>query len=195
MRKFLFALALLPLTATAQVNVSQDGIIVGNIEVSASGIKIGEAINVDAGGIQVNGAADTHNTSEVVITTQTEGTYKPTQLAGKRFVNTELTGQDFSGQDLSYAEFINTDISNVNFTGANLTGAKFTNGDITYSNMSNAVLTNVCFVNVDISDSQMISTDLSGSAMVNSDFTNVDFTNALRDYILPKGSRCKDISH
>lgn len=134
---------------------------------------------------------------------------------GKKFVNDELVNQDNSGRDFSGGSFSNTDISNVSFaganlsgatfsngeysnvdfTGANLSGAKFSNIDITFSNMSNAVMTNICFSNTDFSDSKMINTDLSGSVMSNADFVNVDLTGAKRDYILPKGSKCRDIDY
>ena len=124
--------------------------------------------------------------------------YQEKDLSGINLFHHDLSGWNFSGQNLTSSIFqqstlTNTDFSNanltsVNFIGAILTDTNFTNANLTSARCDSATLTDMDFSNMTIKDGNFWGATLENVNFTNADltstnfnkatFTNVDFTNA-----------------
>ena len=124
--------------------------------------------------------------------------YQEKDLSGINLFHHDLSGWNFSGQNLTSSIFqkstlTNTDFSNANLTSVNfitaiLTDTNFTNANLTSAIFDSATLTDMDFSNMTIKDGNFWGATLENVNFTNADltstnfnkatFTNVDFTNA-----------------
>ncbi len=96
----------------------------------------------------------------------------------------DLTGRDFSNQDLTSANFYYATATNANFTNANLSGGGFELAKLENVNFTNANLTSASFdyaatlTGSNFTDAKLVNANLNNFTATNSNFTNVDFTGA-----------------
>ena len=112
--------------------------------------------------------------------------YQEKDLSGIDLFHHDLSGWNFSGQNLTSSIFqkstlTNTDFSNanltsVNFIGAILTDTNFTNANLTSARCDSATLTDMDFSNMTIKDGSFW-----GATLANVDFTNADLTSTSFD--------------
>jgi len=100
------------------------------------------------------------------------------------FSNAELTGQDFSGQELRAAEFSNANLELTDFSEADVRGAIFSGSVATEANFHGAdfttgMLDSVKFDRTDLSDSVLVDTILFRSTFNDVDITGADFSGAI----------------
>jgi uncharacterized protein YjbI with pentapeptide repeats len=106
--------------------------------------------------------------------------YKPSLS----YDNVELTGQDFSGQNLQTAVFTTAKLDKTNFTGADLTGAVISSSTLNSTNLhgvnlSQGLLDQVRFVNADLSDAVLVEAMMLRSTFKNTNIAGADFTDAI----------------
>jgi len=116
--------------------------------------------------------------------------YQDKDLSGVSFASNtmNLSGWDFSGQNLTSASFVEVTLTNANFTGANLTSATFINVNLRNINFTGANLTslslsyydlsNVNFTNVNANSVSFESSNLTSANFTGANLTSADFTNA-----------------
>lgn len=94
------------------------------------------------------------------------------------FSGGQLSGRDFSGQDLQKAEFASTNMPNANFEGANLQGVVFSTSIMTKVNLHGADLTNALVDQVDLTDADLSDAIFTQAIMLRAIFTNANITGA-----------------
>jgi len=67
------------------------------------------------------------------------------------FAGQDLTGEDFSGENLANADFTGATLNGTNFAGSNLTGATFISNNLNGTDFSGAILEGASFINCDLS--------------------------------------------
>lgn len=97
------------------------------------------------------------------------------------FENLNLSGKDFSGQNLQTAKFTNVDLSEANFSSADLRGSVFNGSELAQANFRGADLTNglaylTSFRGADLSDAVlaeaiMLRTKFEGAKIAGADFS------------------------
>ena len=102
------------------------------------------------------------------------------------FSNAELTGKDFSGQEMRAAEFSNANLELTNFSQADVRGAIFSGSVATEANFhrtdfSTGMLDSVKFDRTDLSDAILVDTILFRSTFEHVDITGADFSGAILD--------------
>ncbi len=102
------------------------------------------------------------------------------------YSHAQLTGKDFSGQNLQTAEFANANLQLSNFAYADLRGAIFSGSVMTHANLHGAdlsygMLDQADLTGADLSDVILVETLLLGSVFDNTLITGADFTDALLD--------------
>jgi uncharacterized protein YjbI with pentapeptide repeats len=102
------------------------------------------------------------------------------------FSNAELTGKDFSGQEMRAAEFSNANLELTDFSGADVRGAIFSGSVATEANFHGAdfttgMLDSVKFDRTDLSDAVLVDTILFRSTFDDVDITGADFSGAILD--------------
>jgi uncharacterized protein YjbI with pentapeptide repeats len=108
------------------------------------------------------------------------------------YSNAQLTGQDFSKQDLETAVFVAAEMRETNFKGANLKHSMFTKGNLlganlTDANLEGALLDRVTLYKANLTNAILIDTTLTNSILDDADITGADFTDAILDrYTLKK---------
>ena len=112
--------------------------------------------------------------------------YQEKDLSGINLFHHDLSGWNFSGQNLTSSIFqkstlTNTDFSNANLTSVNfitaiLTDTNFTNANLTSARCDSATLTDMDFSNMTIKDGSFW-----GATLANVDFTNADLTSTSFD--------------
>ena len=95
------------------------------------------------------------------------------------YVNADLQGMDFSGQNLAQARFTNANLQGASFRQANLTGADFSNADLSHADLSGANLTGANLTNASLGGAILI-----GTIMVNATLTNADMTGVIRQAVV-----------
>lgn len=91
------------------------------------------------------------------------------------YVNSQLAGMDFSGQNLKGADFSNATLTGANFSGANLAGAKFINADLTGANLTDADLTGADLTNATLKQALVVNARFENATLM-----NVDMNDAIR---------------
>lgn len=109
--------------------------------------------------------------------------YYPPPLS---YSHAQLTGKDFSGQNLRSAEFANANLQYTNFRQAQAEGAIFSGSLMTEANLhggnfTNAMLDLTDFTGSDFSDAIFLEALLLGSTFDDVDITGADFTDAILD--------------
>ena len=107
--------------------------------------------------------------------------YQEKDLSGINLFRHELSGWNFSGQNLTSSIFQKSTLTNTDFSNANLTSAWFMGAILTDTNFRNANLTSARFEEATLTDmdfSNMTIKDVWfwGATLANVDFTNADFT-------------------
>jgi uncharacterized protein YjbI with pentapeptide repeats len=102
------------------------------------------------------------------------------------FSNAELTGKDFSGQEMRAAEFSNANLELTDFSGADVRGAIFSGSVATEANFrgadfSTGMLDSVKFDRTDLSDAILVDTILFRSTFEDVDISGADFSGAILD--------------
>jgi uncharacterized protein YjbI with pentapeptide repeats len=112
--------------------------------------------------------------------------------------NTDLSGRDFTGENLKTLEFTKVNLQSANFSNADLRGAVFNNSDLTKANLHGvnfgqglAYLSS--FNEADLSDAIFTDAILMLSTFKNANITGADFTFAVLDKDQIK-SLCKNAS-
>jgi|GEM_PF-154169 len=105
--------------------------------------------------------------------------------------NGELSGKDFSGQNLQAAEFSNVKLELTNFSNADLRGAVFNGSVLAKANLHGADFTNgiaylVDFKDADLSDAVLVEAIMLRSTFDNADVTGADFSDAVLDVLQVK---------
>ncbi len=98
----------------------------------------------------------------------------------------ELSGKDFSGQNLQATEFGNADLEATNFSNADLRGAVFSGSTMTGANLHGADFSYglaylVDFTGADLSDGVFVEAIMLRSRFDDADVTGADFTDAVLD--------------
>ncbi|NEP08874.1 MAG: pentapeptide repeat-containing protein [Symploca sp. SIO2C1] len=98
----------------------------------------------------------------------------------------DLSGQDFSGQNLREREFSNVNLESSNFSNADLRGAVFKDSVINKANLHGANFTYgithlVDLTGADLSDGIFVEAIMLRSTFDDVDITGADFTNAVLD--------------
>ena len=99
-------------------------------------------------------------------------------LMRKDFRNTDLTGVDFSGRDLSYVNFKDTTLKGVNFENALLFGASFNRANLEDANFSNSTISGALFWNANLKNANMSNSIIKDSDFNKANLENVNLLNA-----------------
>ena len=99
---------------------------------------------------------------------------------------TDLSGQNFSGQNLQEEEFSNVNLESSNFSNADLRGAVFKDSVMNQANLHGADFTYgithlVDFTGADLSDGIFVEAIMLRSTFDEVEITGADFTNAVLD--------------
>jgi uncharacterized protein YjbI with pentapeptide repeats len=102
------------------------------------------------------------------------------------YTSTDLTGRDFSHQDLRQGVFVAAEMREANLAGANLRAAMLTKANLLGANLQGADLTNalvdrVTLYQANLRDAILVDAVLTHSILDDTDITGADFTNALLD--------------
>ncbi|GBF80506.1 pentapeptide repeat-containing protein [Aphanothece sacrum] len=102
------------------------------------------------------------------------------------FADVNLTGKDFSEQNLQTAQFTNVDLTDANFRQADLRGSVFNGSALTNANLQGADLTNglaylSSFQGADLSDAVFAEAIMLRTIFDNATITGADFTFAVLD--------------
>lgn len=102
------------------------------------------------------------------------------------YTNAQLTGQDFSNQDLETGVFVSAEMREANFQGANLKNSMFTKGNLlganlTGANLEGALLDRVTFYKANLTNAILVESTLSNSILDEAEITGADFTDAILD--------------
>lgn len=102
------------------------------------------------------------------------------------FEGVNLTGKDFSGQNLQTAQFTNVDLTDANFRQADLRGSVFNGSALTKANLQGADLTNgltylSSFQGADLSDAVFAEAIMLRTSFDNATITGADFSLAVLD--------------
>lgn len=126
----------------------------------------------------------------------------------------DLTGRNFSGQNLSNADMrqanltgavltgtnlSDADLRGANLTGASMDGADLSNADLRNANLTGAILDHANFFSADMGRVSLTGANLIGADLTNADLRDVDFSGAvitdaqlhganLRGAVLPDGT-------
>lgn len=98
----------------------------------------------------------------------------------------ELTGKDFSGQNLQKAEFSNANLENTNFSNADLRGVVFSGSNLNKANLHGADFTYgmaylVDFRDADLSDAVLVEAVMLRSRFDGAAIAGADFSDAVLD--------------
>lgn len=94
-------------------------------------------------------------------------------LTGRLFEDQDLTGADFSGAVLRDADFSDCQLVRVNFSGANLERASFDSADITKANLTGAAMRDA-----NLEDAVLVDADLSGANLERANLEDADLSGA-----------------
>jgi len=102
------------------------------------------------------------------------------------YSNANLSGQDFSQQDLSGVVFVAAEMRGTDFSGADLTNAMMTKGVLLGANLAGANLTDALVDRVTLYKANLTNAILVGATFSRSSFeevtvTGADFTDAILD--------------
>lgn len=87
--------------------------------------------------------------------------------ASRSYVNTELSGKNFSGYNMAQTTFTNVTLDRVNFRGTDLRSAKFVNVEFHNCDLRGARVDGATFTNVDFNQTYLKGVDFSKATMVN----------------------------
>jgi outer membrane protein OmpA-like peptidoglycan-associated protein len=180
--------ALLPLAAILILTASP--LLAQSVDISGPGGRIqvhegGTAIQAPGVTIQVPNSVDTglgddlNNTVVIDQPVYVPAPARPARASGNSYVNAELPGMDFSGQNLAGAQFTNADLQGASFRNTNLAGADFTNADLTHADFSGANLTDADLTNATLSGAILV-----GTVMTNVTLTNADMSGVIRQALV-----------
>lgn len=104
----------------------------------------------------------------------------------QQFGETDISGRDFSGEDLTRSNFTAADCRKCNFKGAKLTGAYFIKAVTASANFEDADLSDVLMdravlVDANLKNAVLVRVVFTRSDLNNADINGADFTNALLD--------------
>ena len=107
--------------------------------------------------------------------------YQEKDLSGINLFHLDLSGWNFSGQNLTSSIFQDSTLTNTDFSNANLTSAWFIGAILTDTNFRNANLTSAKFDEATLTDMDFSNKTIKdawfwGATLANVDFTNADFT-------------------
>lgn len=202
MKKILFALALLPLTVTAQTTADELNSTGDFLKIGKEGISLNDgsfSITVGANGVQlkdgtshltvraedglqriING--DILNINKNLIIPGDGNTSKygdieisaniPKATSSKRRKQNIYTRA--AGKKFTNDELVGQDLRGRDFSNAEFTNTNFFNVDL-----SGANLTGADFTNVEITGSKFVGANLSGAEFTNTDITDTNMTNAV----------------
>ena len=128
--------------------------------------------NANLSGAVVTGADFDDTTSRGFTEAQLRSTvsYQAKNLTGIRLLRNDLTGWDFSGQNLTNASLsmlaLSSTLTQANLSGANLTNAQLFSSTLTQANLSGANLTSA-----DLSYSTLTQANLSGAVVTGASFS------------------------
>lgn len=102
------------------------------------------------------------------------------------YANAQLTGQDFSHQNLEGGVFVAAEMRDANFQGANLKNSMLTKGNLLGADLTGADLEGSLVDRVTLYKAKLTNVNLTGATLTNSilddaDITGADFTDALID--------------
>jgi uncharacterized protein YjbI with pentapeptide repeats len=141
--------------------------------------------NANLAGAMVTGAGFSNTTSRGFTKEQLYSTvsYQQRNLRGIGLGYNDLTGWDFSGQDLAPAYFGYSTLTNANLSETNLAGADFFVSTLTNANLTGAMVTGASFAGVTgFTKEQLYSTanyqqkDLRGIGLTSNDLSGWDFS-------------------
>jgi len=104
--------------------------------------------------------------------------YKDKDLSGVVLVSNNLSGWNFSEQNLTWAQFSSATLTNANFAGANLTWAHFNNATLTNVNFTNENLTSARFYKASLTNTDFTGANLTSAYFHAATLTNANLTNA-----------------
>ncbi len=84
--------------------------------------------------------------------------------------NADLSGSDFSGEDLYDANFSGANLSGVDFSGASMNSVDFSGANLSGADLSNAYVISSALQNAVLSQANLEGADLSGSNLSRADF-------------------------
>ena len=108
-------------------------------------------------------------------------------LSKKDFRDTDLSGVDFSGRDLTHANFKNANLKGVNFENATFFGTTFNRANLEDVNLSNAKIAGSLFWNTNLKNANMANSDIIDSDFLKADLENVNLLDA---YIVNSEFNC-----
>ncbi|MFO0897978.1 MAG: pentapeptide repeat-containing protein [Pirellulales bacterium] len=142
----------------------------------------------DLSGVVVKGASLADITSRGFTQDQLKSTasYQAKDLQGVRLWGNDMTGWDFSGQNLSGAllgEFwfmggAGSVLTNANLSGANLTGADLSLSTLTNANLGGANLSGAQCQDTDLSSSTLVDANLATALLYNGSLANANLSRA-----------------
>jgi len=137
--------------------------------------------NANLTGSTVAGA-DLGSTSLTPSQLYSTASYQSRNVQGIGLEYDDLTGWNFSGQDMTSANFYSATLTNATLTNANLTNAIMSSATLTNANLTGATVAGANFANTNLTASQLYSTasyqaqNLQGIGLVGNDLTGWKFS-------------------
>lgn len=102
------------------------------------------------------------------------------------YSNAQLTGQDFSNQNLETGLFVSAEMRDANFSGANLKNSMFTKGNLLGANLAGAnlegsLLDRVTLYKANLTNAILTDATITNTILDDADITGADFTDAILD--------------